>query len=143
MSVELDLHFDPQGDTLAAARECEATVFLHQYGNTATQWAEEYGPYEPSSTFITITERGGDALATMRLIVPSEAGLKSLADVARPPWSIDGVRVGPRGRHGRGPDMGRRDDRHPQARRPPHPALGRACTTHCSGQRARTTSAGS
>ena len=93
MSVDLDLHFDPQGDTLAAARECEATVFLHEYGNTATQWAEEYGPYEPSSTFITITERGGDALATMRLIVPSEVGLKSLADVARAPWSIDGVRA--------------------------------------------------
>jgi hypothetical protein len=29
----------------------------------------------------------------MRLIVPSEVGLKSLADVAHAPWSIDGVRA--------------------------------------------------
>ncbi len=93
MSVDLVLHFDPQGDTLAAARECEASIFLHEYGNTATQWAQEYGPYEASSTFVTITEPGGDAMATMRLIIPSEVGLKSLADVSRAPWSIDGVRA--------------------------------------------------
>jgi hypothetical protein len=93
MSVDLVLHFDPQDDTLAAAQDCEASVFLAQYGNTAAQWAEEYGPYDPTSTFLAVTEPGGDALATMRLILPSEVGLKSLEDVARPPWSIDGPRA--------------------------------------------------
>lgn len=93
MSVDLVLHFDPQDETLAATRECEASVFLYQYGNTAAQWADEYGPYDPTSTFISVTEPGGDAVATMRLIVPSEVGLKSLIDVERPPWSIDGVRA--------------------------------------------------
>lgn len=93
MSVDLVLHFDPQGDALAAAQDCEASVFLNEYGNTADQWAEEYGPYEPTSTFLTVTEPGGDAVASMRVILPSEVGLKSLEDVARPPWLIDGARA--------------------------------------------------
>ena len=93
MSVDLVLHVDPQGDALAAAQDCEASVFLAQYGNTASQWAEEYGPYDATSVFLTVTEPGGDAVASMRLILPSELGLKSLDDVARAPWSIDGVRA--------------------------------------------------
>jgi hypothetical protein len=93
MSTELTLHFDPVGAVRDAARECEAAVFLDHYGNTVEQWQDEYGPYEPSSTFVAVTEQGGDALAMMRLILPSPAGLKSIADVTREPWSIDGVRA--------------------------------------------------
>ena len=93
MSLDLVLHFDPRGDTLAAAQDCEASVFLAQYGNTPSQWVEEYGPYDPTSVFLTVTEPGGDAVASMRLILPSEVGLKSLEDVARPPWSLDGIRA--------------------------------------------------
>ncbi len=93
MSVDLVLHFDPRDEVLAAARACEADVFLDHYGNTAEQWAHEYGPYDASSAFITITEPGGDALAAMRIILPNPLGLKSVADVARPPWSIDGDRA--------------------------------------------------
>lgn len=92
MSVDLVLHFDPQGDVLAAARECEAAVFFDQYGNTPAEWAEEYGPYDPASTFIAVTEPGGDAVAAMRIIVPSLTGLKTLVDVGRAPWGADGAR---------------------------------------------------
>ena len=93
MSVDLVLHFDPYDEVLAAARACEADVFLDHYGNTAEQWAEEYGPYDADSAFVAITEPGGDALAAMRIILPNPAGLKSIADVARAPWSIDGDRA--------------------------------------------------
>src|SRR6476646_7922731 len=93
MSTDFTLHFDPEGDVLDAARDCEASVFLQQYGNTAQQWAEEYGPYDPSSAFIAITDAQGDAVAAMRLILPGPLGLKTLADVARPPWNLDGARV--------------------------------------------------
>lgn len=93
MSVDLDLHFDPCGAVLDAARDCEATVFLDHYGNTTEQWQEEYGPYESSSTFIAITEPGGDALAALRVITPSPAGFKTISDVSRQPWSIDGARA--------------------------------------------------
>ncbi len=86
------LRIDPTGDELAAAKDCEASVFLATYGNTAGQWDEEYGPYEQSSIFLTVTEPGGDAVASLRLITPSVVGLKTLADTARSPWFIDGVR---------------------------------------------------
>ncbi|HEY2300234.1 MAG TPA: hypothetical protein VGH43_21105 [Jatrophihabitans sp.] len=87
------LHFDPKGEVLEAARDCEAAVFLRQYGNTAEQWAEEYGRYDPSSAFIAITDPHGDAIAALRLVLPGPLGLKSLVDVARPPWQIDGARA--------------------------------------------------
>jgi hypothetical protein len=92
MTTDFTLHFNPAPDVLAAARDCEAAVFLDQYGNTAAQWGEEYGPYDAGSVFLAITEPGGDAVACMRLITPSVAGLKTLVDVGRPPWSVDGAR---------------------------------------------------
>lgn len=93
MSVDLQLHFDAAGEPLAAARACEADVFLDRYGNTAEQWEDEYGRYDAASRFVTITEPGGDALAALRVITPSPVGLKSIADVCRPPWSVDGARA--------------------------------------------------
>ena len=93
MSTDFTLHFDAEGAVLEAARDCEASVFLEHYGNTAEQWAEEYGPYDPSSAFIAITDGYGDAVAAMRLILPGPLGLKSLVDVARPPWNVDGARA--------------------------------------------------
>lgn len=85
----LRLVFNPQDDLLAATRDCEAAVFLRAYGNTAEQLAEEYGPYEDASVFIALAEPGGDVLGACRLIRPTPAGLKTLHDVARPPWSLD------------------------------------------------------
>jgi hypothetical protein len=82
------LHFDPVGDVLAAAESCEAAVFLETYGNTAQQWRDEYGPYDPASVFITILEPAGDAVASCRLILPSSIGLKSLVDTERAPWFV-------------------------------------------------------
>jgi hypothetical protein len=86
------MHFDPEAAVLAAAKACEADVFLNTYGNTSEQWEEEYGPYDDASVFLTITEPGGDAVATSRLILPNPNGLKTLVDVARDPWFIDGNR---------------------------------------------------
>ncbi|HTZ44381.1 MAG TPA: hypothetical protein VMB79_11010 [Jatrophihabitans sp.] len=87
------LRFAPTGDQLAAAVECEAAVFGKAYGNTAEQLAEEYGPYAETSVFIGIYEPGGDAVGAVRLIRPSERGLKTLHDVAGPPWSLDVPRM--------------------------------------------------
>jgi len=87
------LRFNPTGQRLAAAVECEAAVFAKVYGNTADQLAEEYGPYEDASVFIAIYEPGGDAVGAVRLIRPSEIGLKTLHDVAGPPWSLDVPRM--------------------------------------------------
>ena len=87
------MRFNPTGDELAAALDCEASVFLKTYGNTAEQLAEEYGPYADASVFIGIYEPGGDAVGAVRLIRPTALGLKTLHDVARPPWSLDVPRM--------------------------------------------------
>ncbi|MGJ7440955.1 hypothetical protein [Aquipuribacter sp. MA13-6] len=83
------LVFDPTGDLLAAARECEADVFLARYGNTREQLAQEYGPYEQQSVFLALATPGGDVEAAVRFVVPGPAGLKSLVDVGREPWQAD------------------------------------------------------
>jgi hypothetical protein len=85
----LRLRFNPDADLLAATRDCEAEVFLRAYGNTRQQLQEEYGPYEHASVFIALADDHGDVLGACRLIRPTEAGLKSLHDAARPPWSLD------------------------------------------------------
>jgi N-acyl-L-homoserine lactone synthetase len=87
------MRFNPGGEQLAAALDCEASVFLKTYGNTPGQLAEEYGPYAAASVFIGIYEPGGDAVGAVRLIRPTELGLKTLHDVARPPWALDVPRM--------------------------------------------------
>lgn len=88
----LSLRFNPEADLLAATLECEADVFLRVYGNTRQQLEDEYGPYEQASVFIALTDDSGDVLGACRLIRPTELGLKSLDDAARPPWSLDVAR---------------------------------------------------
>lgn len=94
MSLDAWLHFDVQDDLLASARECEAEVFLRWYGNTRSELEDEYGPYEDSSVFMAVADTSGEVVATMRLLVPGgRAGLKTLNDVGRAPWGIDGSRA--------------------------------------------------
>jgi hypothetical protein len=88
----LRLVFDPTGEELAAAKQCEADVFFETYGNTAEEFALEYGPYEDSTGFITVLEEDGRAAGTVRFIAPGPAGLKTLNDASRPPWEVDGLR---------------------------------------------------
>lgn len=84
--------FDPVGDDLAAALDCEAEVFLATYGNTIDQLAHEYEPYADSTGFMTLLDQNGQALATSRFIAPGPAGLKTLDDIRRRPWNVDGLR---------------------------------------------------
>jgi hypothetical protein len=88
----LRLVFDPTGDDLVAARACEADVFLEAYGNTAEELEREYGPYEDATGFITVIDQDGEAVAAARFITPGPAGLKTLNDVGREPWRVDGLR---------------------------------------------------
>lgn len=83
--------FDPRGEELEAALRCEADVFMHAYGNTPDEFDHEYGPYKDSTGFMAVME-DGEAVAAARFIGPGPAGLKTLNDVSRPPWEVDGVR---------------------------------------------------
>ena len=92
MNALLNLHFDAQGDLLESARQCEEDVFLQAFGNTRAQLDEEYGPYDDQSVFVAVADESGHVVGACRLITPGSAGLKTLNDVARQPWGIDGVR---------------------------------------------------
>lgn len=94
MAQVLTMHFDVTGDLLESARDCEAEVFLRWYGNTRAQLADEYGPYEDCSAFLCLADEHGDVLAAARLLAPGgAAGLKTLVDVGREPWGVDGARA--------------------------------------------------
>ena len=86
----LTMTFNPVGDLLEAAQDCELEIFNNVYGNTRAQWVDEYGPYEDNTAFIAITNEADEVVAASRLITPGPAGLKSLNDVSREPWKIDG-----------------------------------------------------
>ncbi len=88
----LRLVFDPVGEELAAAKRCEAQVFWETYGNTPEEFDQEYGPYEESTGFMAVLADDGEAVAVTRFIAPGPAGLKTLNDVGRPPWQVDGLR---------------------------------------------------
>lgn len=91
-AAPLRVVFDPIGEELAAAKRCEAQVFLETYGNTAEEFDVEYGPYEASTGFMAVLEDDGEAVAAARFIAAGPAGLKSLNDVGRRPWQVDGLR---------------------------------------------------
>jgi len=92
MSIPLRLVFDPVGDLLESARECEADIFLQWYGNTRGQLEEEYGPYEQSSVFVALADADDRVVGAVRFLVHGGAGLKTLDDAGKPPWGVDAIR---------------------------------------------------
>ena len=92
MPSTLRLEFDPAGDVLEASRDCEADVFLQGYGNTRQQLADEYGPYEQDSVFVSLVDDANEVLACVRLLTGKSVTLKTIDDVAGVPWAVDARR---------------------------------------------------
>ncbi len=90
----LYLHFDVRGALLDAARQCEEDVFLQAFGNTRQQLQDEYGPYNDQSVFMAVSDSSGYVVGACRLITPGPAGIKTLNDLSRSPWQVDGRRSG-------------------------------------------------
>jgi hypothetical protein len=84
--------FDPVGEELDAALQCESDVFWQTYGNTPEQFEVEYGPYAADTGFMAVLEEDGTAAAAVRFIANGPAGLKTINDLSRPPWEVDGLR---------------------------------------------------
>jgi hypothetical protein len=64
------------------ARYLERGVFLEAFGNSPELLTREYGPYEDACTFLCVIDhRRRVPAGMMRLILPSDAGLKSLIDL--------------------------------------------------------------
>ncbi|MDD2858262.1 MAG: hypothetical protein PHU75_06235 [Candidatus Nanopelagicales bacterium] len=89
----LRMTFNQGGRQLAAARECEAAVFLEAFGNTEEQLHEEYSEYDSHSLFLSVEDASGTAWGACRIITPGPAGLKTLNDLGREPWALDSGRV--------------------------------------------------
>lgn len=65
-------------------RHVEREVFLEYFGNTSDFLAREYGAYEETSLFLCVIDHRRLAPAgVMRMILPSDAGQKSLHDIER------------------------------------------------------------
>jgi hypothetical protein len=74
---------DPASDL---GRQVERDVFLESFGNTSDLLDKEYEPYEPASLFLCVLDQMRRLPAgVMRLVMPSEAGFKSLNDLG-PVW---------------------------------------------------------
>jgi hypothetical protein len=86
------MHFDVQGEMRQAARDCEEQVFLQAFGNTREQLQAEYETYNDQSIFLAVADDEGYVFGSCRLITPGPAGLKTLNDVSRDPWGVDGMR---------------------------------------------------
>ncbi len=94
VATGLTMHFGPRGMLLDSALECEAEVFERWFGNTREELAHEYGAYEDATVFLVVADRHDTVVGAVRLLVPGgRAGLKTLTDVGREPWGVDGARA--------------------------------------------------
>jgi hypothetical protein len=66
----------------ALPRAVERDVFAEQFGNSPDLLSAEYGPYEPSTFFFCVIDhRRKLPVGSVRLLLPSRAGFKTLADI--------------------------------------------------------------
>lgn len=67
-----------------AARALEREVFTASFATSAAEHEAEYGPYDEVSMFVAVTdERRGAVAGCARIVLPTEAGLKTVHDLAR------------------------------------------------------------
>lgn len=72
----------------ALPRTVERNVFAEQFGNSSELLAAEYGEYEPSTFFFCVVDhRRSLPVGSVRLLLPSPAGFKTLADIERA-WGL-------------------------------------------------------
>lgn len=74
--------FEAESEFSNLGRYVESTVFYETFGNNPKLMEQEYGPYENASEFyVVIDHEQRSPVGVMRIIKPSEAGLKSLVDL--------------------------------------------------------------
>lgn len=74
-------------------RFVEAVVFREHFDNDLPTLEREYGPYDRASTFLLVLDyERKRPVGAIRIIRPSEAGLKSINDIVDPssPWYREG-----------------------------------------------------
>lgn len=87
------LVFQPGAELRAAVFAHEASVFESVYGVPYDFHVREFAPYESASVFLAVVDRDELVRATMRIVTPGPAGLKTLVDAANAPWHLDATRA--------------------------------------------------
>ncbi|WP_143447396.1 hypothetical protein [Kineosporia sp. R_H_3] len=77
----------------ASVRRCELDVLAHWYGDTEQLLDEAYGGYADQTAFLAVERDDGLVVGVSRVIIPGGRGLKTLADIGSPPWSVDAPRA--------------------------------------------------
>lgn len=86
------LVFQPDTDLRAAAFAHEAAIFGSVYKVPYDFHVAEFAPYEPQSAFLVVVDEEERVRATMRLVTPGPAGIKTIVEAARSPWFLDAER---------------------------------------------------
>ncbi len=74
--------FTGASEESALPRAVERNVFAEQFGNSPDLLAAEYGAYEPSTFFFCVIDhRRNLPVGSVRLLLPSPAGFKTLVDI--------------------------------------------------------------
>ena len=80
--------FTGASEESALPRAVERDVFAEQFGNSPELLATEYGAYEPSTFFFCVLDhRRRLPVGSVRLLLPSAVGFKTLADIERT-WGL-------------------------------------------------------
>jgi hypothetical protein len=85
------LRFEPDPVLNEAAFRCEADAFRVHYNVSYSAHVAEFAPYRDYSSFLAVYDHHDRAVGVLRLIRPNPLGLKTLAEVAGPPWSVDAL----------------------------------------------------
>ncbi len=92
-AVPLRLSFHPDADVDPDVLVCEFEVLNHWYGDTRDLLDEAYGPYQDQTCFLTLHHATDGVVGFCRLILPGPLPLKTIVDIDRPPWNVDGHRA--------------------------------------------------
>ena len=86
----LEVVVDAGDEDLTETRRCELEVLARWYGDTDEDLEEAYGDYAQDTVFVAVRHSSHGVVGFTRLIAPGRLPQKTLADIGRPPWSVDG-----------------------------------------------------
>jgi hypothetical protein len=92
-TVPMRLAFHPTSAVDEEIRACELEVLNRWYGDTETLLDEAYGPYVDQTSFLSLTHNVEGVVGFCRLIRPGRLSLKTISDIEREPWGVDGSRA--------------------------------------------------
>jgi len=87
------LVFQPEPVLRAAAFAHEASIFGSVYSVPYDFHVAEFAPYEAQSAFLVVVDQEERVRATMRLVTPGPAGIKTIVEAARSPWFLEAERA--------------------------------------------------